>query len=236
MEAKLVSVIIPTYNVGRFLSAALDSVFAQDYRPIEVIVVDDGSTDDTAVVVRSFPGVRYIHQANQGPPAARNTGLANSTGELIAFLDADDRWTPNKLSAQARYLAEHPEVGCVIGRLQNYLDENAQQPSWIPASAMNEGEGTLGMQASLLQRWVFDRVGPFNAQFTWQDDLEWLIRVREAGIGIAFTPDIFVHRRIHASNISRDQQSFARARFRALKDHLDRVRGKASKSATGAPA
>jgi len=90
MKAKLISVIVPAYNRERYLGAALDSILAQNYRPIEIVVVDDGSADGTASVARSYPAVRYIYQKNQGPVVARNTGLANCTGELISFLDADD--------------------------------------------------------------------------------------------------------------------------------------------------
>src|SRR6202044_3645761 len=96
----LISVIVPVYNRERYLGAALDSIFAQDYRPVEIVVVDDGSTDGSASIAQSYPNVRYIYQHNQGPVVARNNGLANCTGDLISFLDADDHWPPNKLRMQ----------------------------------------------------------------------------------------------------------------------------------------
>ena len=102
MEAKMISVIVPAYNGEKYLARALESILAQDYRPIEIVVVDDGSTDNTASIARSYREVRYVYQAHQGLPAARNTGLANCTGELISFLDADDYWPPNKLQIQSR--------------------------------------------------------------------------------------------------------------------------------------
>ena len=95
-EHPLVSVIIPVHNGGRHLRAALESVFAQTYRPFEVIVVDDGSVDDGGVIAQSFPDVRYIHQGNQGVAAARNNGIEAAHGEFFAFLDQDDLWTAEK--------------------------------------------------------------------------------------------------------------------------------------------
>ena len=117
-QPKLASVIIPVYNGELYLAEALDSVFAQDYRPIEVIVVDDGSTDGTATVANEYSQVHYLHQPNQGPPVARNTGLSYCTGDLITLLDADDLWVPGKLSMQVAYLEAHPEAGCVIGKIR----------------------------------------------------------------------------------------------------------------------
>ena len=100
MDKPLVSVIVPVYNGEHYLSFAIHSILRQDYHPSEVIVVDDGSTDNSANIARSFKEVRYIHQSNQGVAMARNVGIAAARGEFIAFLDADDLWTPNKLSIQ----------------------------------------------------------------------------------------------------------------------------------------
>ena len=106
MGKPLVSVIIPVYNGERYLEAALKSVIEQDYCPIEIIVVDDGSTDKSAEIAKYFKEIQYIFQSNKGPgPAnARNTGIRAVKGEYIAFLDADDIWMPNKLSIQMNYL------------------------------------------------------------------------------------------------------------------------------------
>lgn len=109
-----VSVIIPTYNCARFLPEAIESVLAQTYQDFEIVVVDDGSTDQTEqVVARYQPGVIFIQQENQGPGAARNRGLRTVTGEYIVFLDADDILMPEKLEMQARFLDHHPEVDVV---------------------------------------------------------------------------------------------------------------------------
>lgn len=110
----LVSVIIPTFNSFGFLIEAVDSALAQTYQAIEIIVVDDGSTDDSAqVAARYGDRIRYIRQDNQGPSGARNTGIRNSRGRFIAFLDADDRWLPGKLARQVPLLEADISVGLV---------------------------------------------------------------------------------------------------------------------------
>lgn len=111
----LVSVIIPAYNAEKYILMAIGSVLEQNYSPLEILLIDDGSTDGTAKLVqREAPQVRIIQQANAGVAAARNTGLRNASGEFICFLDADDGWFPGKLAAQVDYLARHPEVGLVF--------------------------------------------------------------------------------------------------------------------------
>src|SRR5688572_15366487 len=113
-ESPLVSVVIPAYNAARFLPRAVESVLNQSYRPLEVTVIDDGSTDDTARVLEPYRGaIHYLRQPNGGPARARNQGIAQTRGELVAFLDADDLWLPNKLSIQVRSLQDNPRAGVV---------------------------------------------------------------------------------------------------------------------------
>ncbi len=113
--APKVSVIIPTYNSARFVADAIDSVLVQDYPNKEVIVVDDGSTDNTAELIANYDQqVKLIRQENAGPAAARNNGVRASTGELVAFLDSDDFWLPGKLVAQVAYLEHHPDTALVF--------------------------------------------------------------------------------------------------------------------------
>ena len=224
MGEKLISVVVPAYNGEQYLGATLESIFAQDYRPIEIVVVDDGSTDGTAGVARSYPGVRLIQQENQGPAGARNTGLANCCGELISFLDADDYWQPEKLRVQSDYLAAHPEMGCVIGRVHNFLEAGRELPGWISEAMMTKEGGGWNLGAGLIQRWVFDRIGPFNPKYLLSDDLEWVVRLTEAGISIGLVEETYLRRRIHSTNISKNQNTMARERVRILKEHMDRRR------------
>ncbi len=113
----LVSVIIPTYNRASLITQAVDSVLAQSYRAVEIIVVDDGSTDETeAVLARYGHSIRVIHQPNRGRSEARNSGLQAARGDLVAWLDSDNYWHPGKLAAQVDYLESHPDTGLVFTR------------------------------------------------------------------------------------------------------------------------
>ena len=115
----LVSVIIPCYRQADFLPQALESALAQTHCETEIIVVDDGSPDNTAEVVARYPGVRYLRQENRGLAGARNGGFRVSKGEYVLFLDADDRLTPNAVEAHLSCFAKHPEAGFVVGDIDN---------------------------------------------------------------------------------------------------------------------
>jgi glycosyltransferase involved in cell wall biosynthesis len=225
MNNKLISVVIPVYNGGQYLSSAVDSVLAQTYRPIEIVVVDDGSTDNTAKIAKSYRDVIYVHQENRGNAAARNTGLAHCKGELISLLDADDYWPANKSEIQSGYLEQHPELGCVIGKMRNFLHEGVAKPEWIPDAMMAEEGVALSLGAMLAHRWVFERIGNFNTLYWHGNDFDWFIRLKEAKISMGVMPDIFLHRRIHTNNESRKQNVLARERIRVLKASMDRMRG-----------
>ena len=122
----LVSVIVPTYNYGHFIGQTLKSLQAQTYPHWECVVVDDGSTDDTAEVVAahaaSDPRIKYLRQQNQFQAAARNLGLRHSAGQYVQFLDADDKIEPRKLERQVAYLEEHPEVDIIYGGVRYFTE------------------------------------------------------------------------------------------------------------------
>jgi glycosyltransferase involved in cell wall biosynthesis len=224
-KPNLISVVIPVYNGEAYLAEALESVFAQTYSSIEVVVVDDGSADRTAEVARSFSDVLYVHQANQGNSVARNTGLDHCSGAFLSSLDADDHWPTTKCVIQMQYLQEHPQTGCVIGRMRNFLVDGMEKPGWIPDAMMQDDWVALSLGAMLAHRWVFEQVGNFNPIYWHGNDLDWFIRLKEAGIPIGIMPEVFLHRRIHGSNESRNQNVLARERVRILKASIDRKRG-----------
>src|SRR5688572_31253168 len=122
-NGELISVVIPSYNHGNFLSRAIESVLTQSYTNAEIIVVDDGSTDNTRQVSESFPGVRYVFQQNQGLSAARNTGIDNSNGKYLLFLDADDWLTVDMLRANYDIIRKRPDVAFVSAGHVKITDE-----------------------------------------------------------------------------------------------------------------
>jgi glycosyltransferase involved in cell wall biosynthesis len=229
MRLPLISCIVPVFNGERYLAEALDSIFAQTYRPLEIIIADEGSTDRTAEIVATFADqVRYLKQNNAGPAAARNLGIRVASGEFIAFLDADDLWHPEKLSRQTARFAARPELSYCVAHVQNF---------WIPELRQEEkrfceqriSKPLPGYVTSTLpvRRDFFDAVGPFNAALHHADDTDWFLRARERGGGMELLPDVLLYRRLHADNLSRVRASQSREQYlEVIKAVLDRRRQK----------
>lgn len=211
----LVSVIIPTCNYGKFIAATLDSVRAQSYHPLETIVVDDGSTDHTADVVRAYPEVRYFYQSNQGVSVARNRAIAEAQGEFIAFLDADDVWQPNKLSIQIAYMLENPDVGITATKIKNFIEPGTQLPSWFQPEIGLEDHKSPIPSTLAVRRTVFSQIGNFSPDYRASEDLEWLCRARDAQIPIITLPETLILRRLHGANLS--WQAWRESVHRAIK-------------------
>jgi glycosyltransferase involved in cell wall biosynthesis len=220
----LVSVIVPVYNGERFLAQALDSVLAQDYRPLEIIVVDDGSVDGTAAIARSREEVRYIHQTNQGHPAALNAGLTVAGGDLIAFLDADDQWTPNKLTVQIDHLLAHPEVMICLAHTRNVLEPGVEQPEFRTRDLLLDEAVLLALGATVVRRAVFERISVFDTQYGHAKDVDWFVRAREAGIEMAIVPQTLLLRRLHADNRSYRTRARTAEFLRVVKAAIERRR------------
>ena len=218
--SRLVSVIIPVYNCERFLAEAIESALAQTYRPIEVIVVDDGSTDRSADIARSYEEVHYIYQANQGPAVARNTGLAAAQGEFIAFLDHDDVWLPNKLAVQVEHLIEHPDGGLNVCRIENFLDPGVSLPPGGGDVPLMKEQINLGTM--VVRRDVFSQVGDFDPGYSVADDLDWVTRAKDLGARMTILPDVLMRRRVHEANLSHDVQTRKSDWFRLFKASIDR--------------
>jgi glycosyltransferase involved in cell wall biosynthesis len=220
MTGPLVTVITAAYNSEAHLHEALESAFAQDYEPFEVIVVDDGSTDRTAEIAQSFP-VRYLWQENTGAAGARNLALAQASGEFVTFLDADDVLPPNKITLQAQHLLDHPAVGCVLGR-QEIMFDGIAPPEWLERDPIYGDLEGIPLLSLMARKPVLDELGGFDATYSFAEDRELLIRMRERGIEIAVLDDIVLYRRFHGRN-----QQFDRPQppiFRSLKEKLERAR------------
>lgn len=209
-----ISVIIPAHNYGRFIADAIKSAFNQTTRPYEVLVVDDGSLDNTASIVRGFgDAVRYIWQENAGVCAARNRGVAETSGELIAFLDADDIWANNKLEEQASVFLSDPEIGLVHCSILDFEDRTGEKigvPSagmsgWVADELLLWERQAVNVSGSavMVSRSAFEAVGGFDERLKVAEDWDFCYRVaRQFKVG--FVPEPLVNYRIHGSAAHRN--------------------------------
>jgi len=198
----LVSVVVPVYNGERFLHAAMRSIFEQDYSPLEVIVVNDGSTDNTAAVVESISNVTHVSLQHCGVSAARNAGLRQAHGDFISFLDADDLWTPQKISLQITYLQDNPHVDCVIGHCRYFKEPGVQIPEWLPPKYFEDICVAYNLGALLARRIVFEKAGMFDPRLWSGEDMDWFMRLPDSGISMVTLPDVLLVRRFHDRNMT----------------------------------
>ncbi len=221
MAEPLITVIVASYNGERFLRETLQSLEAQDHDSFEVVFVDDGSVDATAEIARSFP-VRYLHQENAGLPAARNAGIAVARGMFVSFLDDDDIAPPDKLSVQAGYLLEHPEVGCVLGR-QDWIFEEGIEPPALERDAIYGDLGGIPMASLMIRRHLLDAIGGFDPTYRYAEDRDLFVRLREHGVEVVVLPHIVLHRRLHGTNMTLAPPE-SHPLLRSLRAKLDRER------------
>ena len=226
-ENPLVSVIIPVYNYDRYLAEAVESVLSQTYQHLEVIVVDDGSTDRSGEVAKSFAGrgVRYCQQVHSGIGPTRNKGVELAQGVFIAFLDADDRWPVQKIERQLRAFESDPALEMVFGQalqLHNGPEWEAEVSDYkVAADGMVPGmvPGTM-----LIKRAAFDRVGKFLGDWKVGEFIDWYARAVELQIRSLVLPELLLWRRIHDSNQGVRERQSVSDYARVLKAKLDRKR------------
>ncbi|MSP12355.1 MAG: glycosyltransferase family 2 protein [Chloroflexi bacterium] len=220
----LVSVIVPVFNGVQFLPEAVDSIRAQNYHPLEIIIVDDGSTDDTARAAAGLgPDVRYLYKTNGGPSSARNAGLVVAKGAFMAFLDADDLWPADKLQIQVGRLLAAPELEVVLGRIQYVLLPGAQEPQ-IHLSEDDNSLVFIHLGSGVFRKSAFDKVGNFDETLRFSEDHDWFLRAREAGIGMVILKRITLHYRLHTGNMTREKKIQDLYLTNVLKKSLDRRR------------
>ena len=222
-----VSVVIPTYNRADFLHEAIASVLQQDYPHVDLIVVDDGSRDGTAAVVSGFgTAVQYLWQENRGVSAARNRGVAASTGDLIAFLDSDDLWLPSKVSAQVAYFEAHPdmqachtdEIWIRRGVRVNERRVHRKQGGWQFLASLPRC--LISPSAIMMRRTLWDRLGGFDESLPACEDYDLWLRLT-AVVPVGFLPQrLVVKRGGHADQLSRRTPVLDRYRIKALEKAL----------------
>ncbi len=206
---KSVSVVIPTYNYGRFIEEAIRSVLEQTCMPSEIIIVDDGSTDETAAVVGAFGDtVRHIHQDHAGVCAARNRGVSESSGELVAFLDADDVWAPTNLEKHVKKFESDEEIGLVHCAMREFDGETGETTRFYMEGAEDgvadnmllwEGPVIVGAGGGItVTRKAFDHVSGFDIRMKVGEDWDFCYRVARL-FKIGFVPEPLVNYRNHSA-------------------------------------
>jgi len=230
LSLPLVSVVIPTYNGEAFLRKTLLSVLAQDYEPIEVIVVDDGSSDGSVAIARSFPEVQVLARDHEGAGIARNVGIGAARGEFVANVDHDDLVAPWKLTVQVGYLLEHPEVAATLGR-QKWINP---PPTLKRDLVYGELDG-IPCSSVVARTSVLREVGGFIDDDG--GDIGLLIHLREAGHSFVVLEDTVLYRRYHGANWLAGTEVKVPVPLGVLRAKLERERGRAAavgSSTTGA--
>jgi glycosyltransferase involved in cell wall biosynthesis len=220
-RSPLVSVIIPSYNASPFVHLAVQSVLEQTYDKHEIILVDDGSTDETRQVLSKFQGrITYIYQQNRGAAAARNAGIETARGDLVCFLDADDLWASNKLELQLEFLRQHRDVALLSGGCRKFMDRDAPYASFTAAKSP-EGSAARIFSAPeaftelvrsnfiptstvMVRKECFEKVGTFDLDLIPVEDRDMWLRI-SARFGVAYLPWVLCDKRLHPSNISNDK-------------------------------
>jgi glycosyltransferase involved in cell wall biosynthesis len=220
-----VSAVVPVWNGARFLAEALASARAQTRPPDEIIVVDDGSNDASAEIAAAVPGVRVVGQPHAGVAAARNRGLDEARGELIAWLDADDVWTPDKLEIQVAEMEARPELGftCTLQRMR--LENGVARPHWVAPAELVADSRVVGTCSMVARAWAFARVGKFDPRLLLGEDTDWIVRAADLGVPMAVVERTLLERRVHEANLSLGRGAPRKEILQLLRASIARKRG-----------
>lgn len=226
MSNLLVSVILPVFNGEKYLAEAIESVLSQRYAPVEIIVVDDGSSDGSAKIAAQYKDhVRYFYQSHAGPAAARNLGIRQSSGQVIAFIDSDDIWPPDKLRKQIQCLEMFPEADVIQGVVRRiFLSE--MKKSFSDESSLDLMFLYSNLGSMIMRRAVFERIGFFNESLPFHEDTDFWIRIRESQLLVAVQKTIALIYRIHGRNMSLGKGFKEAGLLAILQRSLERRRNK----------
>ena len=203
-QEALVSVMMPTYNNAKYIRQAIESIYAQNYKNIEIIVIDDGSTDNTREILKQYKDIKYFYIEHKGIPFARNVALLNSKGEYIAFCDSDDYWLPEKINIQIRYFKEHPDCEIVFTKYENIVDnENIKEDRITINEKQREAGEKRHLPTALIKKSLFEKYGNFDENFHTGEDTELIYRFKKNGEDVNHFIDKNLYiRRLHGNNIT----------------------------------
>lgn len=198
-----ISVIIPTYNHGKYLEEAINSVLLQTYSTIEIIVVNDGSTDNTADILKPYLSrIHYFQQENKGISAARNAGIQQATGDYLAFLDADNKWCADKLERQFQVMQQDPSVDMTFGHVQQYYCQHISMDAKMKLQCPEEIIPGINASTMLIKSASFHKIGYFDSQWSTGEFIDWYIKAQTAGLKENMLDDLVLYRRIHEGHLN----------------------------------
>lgn len=218
-----VTVITVVRNGERYLAEALASITQSRLQPLEILVVDGGSTDRSVEIASRVPGVRVIPQSSSGIANAYNEGIAAARGELVAFLSHDDRWLPGKLDRQVAHMAARPDLLMTFTHVLHVLDGETA-PAGFRRELLDGPVPGLIMETFMARPAVFDVVGRFDPAFSVSEDTDWFARARDAGVAYEVLPDVLTEKRVHGTNASLNTPQINALLLRALRQSVERKR------------
>lgn len=220
-----ISTIIPVYNGEKYLAEAIQSILDQNHHPMEVIVVDDGSTDNSAQIAKDFgPPVHYYYQEQSGAGAARNYGVSFAKGDFLAFLDADDLWSTDKLATQIEAFVVDPQLDMVFGHVKQFYSLDIADERREQLTIPTENVPGYSTGAMLIKRAAFDKIGPFSTQWELVEMVDWYARAQDSGLTDLMLPQVVMERRVHKTNQGIYKREHRIEYVRLMKTILDRRR------------
>jgi glycosyltransferase involved in cell wall biosynthesis len=229
-----VSALCAVFNCERYITEAIDSIRAQTVPVHEIVVVDDGSTDGTAeVVLRHAPDARLIRISHAGISSARQTAIDAAGGDLLAFIDADDIWSPDKTERQVALLRQRPDADVVYGRMRNFISPDLTPEEAGHLQVNFEPMSGLGASAVMFRRPVFERAPYHSADWQVGEFIDWCMRARAAGVVMLEHEEVVALRRIHRANSTRNRRQHFHEYLRIVKNALDRKRAQSPEAGRG---
>lgn len=221
-DLPLVTVIVPVHNGEKFIVEAVDNILSQNYPALEIIIVNDGSTDNSDSIIKNLEtDVRYFNRDNAGPSVARNSGIKDATGKYIAFLDVDDLWPENNLTYLVQELEENPDVDVVRGYAQLFRDTDQGEREYLG----NPKEGyRYYIGAALYRNDVFSKVGLFEPSLLFGEDTDWYYRGVEKNISTKWLDEVTLFVRRHGENMTEGKNIVELNKLKTIKRAIDRKR------------
>lgn len=221
-----ISVVMPVRNSERWLAASLESVAAQSLAPVEVVLVDDASTDATREIAAGFDGVRVIPLVGGTLGDAFNEGIAATSGTHIAFQASDDLWLPRKLEGQSALLARTGAAAC-IGLTEFFVDPEDGAPPGFRHELLEAPRPARLPEALLADRALFERYGGWRPEIGSSGDVDWFARIHDAGVELAVLDEVVVHRRVHGASVTHASNRVNEGLLEAARAAIERKRSMA---------